>query len=326
MLERKITAYTQSQSLPLLITKLSLIRDNYNTSIEKRKRQVQARERKIKLHEQQRVTMCSNLNKTYSHRHKGMFRSLSPTCISNEHNTSNNHPMNKLPLKHDSASYSVKHCKDLLLGKPISKQESYMNKTHYKINFRKSQSDFGLSDKSNILSSPSNSNIKRQSSFKAQQASKTPKHASHNKPASLFDITLNNVKKHEIIIPQSKRYINKNVYGISNELLDKLKKIQSNKKELNLKDYHQSLIALGKDMLTKDNVKRLGNTFNKMRRDTNVKVLNTKRFLRWIEYKEEKIIDNINRSGLRAMFLFKTFHIKANSKELRHIRFEPVVN
>ena len=319
MLERRITTY--EQSLPLLITKLSLIRNNYNTSIEKRKKQIQARERKIKLHEQQRKTMhYSNLNNTHSYNHKGIFRSLSTNCISNEHNISNNN--NNI----NGPPYNIKHNKDLLLNKQTSKIDSYMNKTHYKINFHKSQSNFSLNDKSNILSSPSNSDIKLQSSFKVNSLSKTPKNVHHNKSTSLFNITLNNFKKHEIVIPPSKRYINKNVYGISNELLDKLKKIQLNKNDLNLKDYHESLIALGKDILTKDNVKKLGKTFNKIRKDTNVKIINTKRFIRSIEHKEEKIIDNINRFGLRAMFLFKAFEIKSSSKELRHIRFEPVIN
>ena len=326
MLEKEITTY--KQSLPFLITKLSLIRDNYNTSIEKRKQQIQAREREIKLHEQQqqqRMTMhCSsnyNNSNSYKYKYKGIIRSLSTNCISNEHNmsSSNNNNISKTPHN------NIKHNKDILLNKPISKIDSYMNKTNYKTNFHKSQS---LNDKSNILSAHSNSDIKLQNSFKMHSLSKTPKNINHNnKCASLFNITLNNFKKHDIIIPSSsKQYIHKNVYGISNEILDKLKKIQLNKKDLTLKNYHESLIALGKDILTKDNVKKLGKTFTKIRKDTDIKIIQTKRYIKWLEHKEEKIIDNINHYGLRAMFLFKAFNTKSSSKALRRIRFDPVMN
>ena len=326
MLEKEITTY--KQPLPLLITKLSLIRDNYNTSIEKRKQQILAREHKIKLHEQQqrlRMTMhcSSNHNNSNSYKHKRVIKSLSTNCILNEHNMSNSNSNNNNNIS-KTPHNNIKHNKDILLNKPISKIDSYMNKTNYKTNFQKSQS---LNDKSNILSSHSNSDIKLQNSFKMYSLSKTPKNINHNnKRASLFNITLNNFKKHDIIIPSSKQYIHKNVYGISNELLDKLKKIQLNKKDLNLKNYHESLIALGKDILTKDNVNKLCKTFTKIRKDTDIKIIHTKRYIKWLEHKEEKIIDNINHYGLRAMFLFKAFNTKSSSKALRHIRFDPVMN
>lgn len=322
MLEKEITTY--KQSLPLLITKLSLIRDNDNTSIEKRKQQIQARERKIKLHEQQQqLRMTMHCSSNHKYKHKGIIRSLSTNCILNDHNMSNSNNNNISKTPHNNNN--IKHNKDILLNKPISKIDSYMNKSNYKINFHKSQS---LNDKSNILSSHSNSDIKLQNSFKMHSLSKTPKNINHNnnKRASLFNITLNNFKKHDIIIPSSKQYIHKNVYGISNELLDKLKKIQLNKKDLNLKNYHESLIALGKDILTKDNIKKLCKTFTKIRKDTDIKIIHTKRYIKWLEHKEEKIIDNINHYGLRAMFLFKAFNTKSSSKALRHIRFDPVMN
>lgn len=325
MLEKEITTY--KQSLPLLITKLSLIRDNDNTSIEKRKQQIQARERKIKLHEQQQqqLRMTMHCSSNHKYKYKGIIRSLSTNCILNDHNMSNSNSNNNNISKTPHNNNNIKHNKDILLNKPISKIDSYMNKSNYKINFRKSQS---LNDKSNILSSHSNSDIKLQNSFKMLSLSKTPKNINHNnnKRASLFNITLNNFKKHDIIIPSSKQYIHKNVYGISNELLDKLKKIQLNKKDLNLKNYHESLIALGKDILTKDNIKKLCKTFTKIRKDTDIKIIHTKRYIKWLEHKEEKIIDNINHYGLRAMFLFKAFNTKSSSKALRHIRFDPVMN
>lgn len=323
------------QQLPLLITKLSIIRDNYNNSIEKRKQKIKEREKEIELHEQKHKLTPSIItynNNNHSHRqycslsrNSNHFNSNKDIVSSNNNNIKN--------IKHIKSTSSLTHYQNFLI-KPTSKIGLYMSKTTSKFNLKKSSSAFNLNDatcsidKSNRNAS-SSVGFQRQHSFNISHSPKNQiSHNNNNNKTkrATVNFSLQTCKKQQQhIVPTSKKYINQNVYHLPIDTLQKLKKLQLQKKEHSLKDYHESLISLGKILLNKDNVKKLNKKFHRIRKDTNVKLGNTKQFLRWIEYKEEKIVNKINKIGQQATFLLNALQVKNPSRFVKKIKFETVM-
>ena len=306
------------QQLPLLITKLSIIRDNYNNSIEKRKQRIKEREQEIERHEKkqkQNRALSRNRNHFIN---DGISSSINNNSSSNDMKT----------LKQSKSTLSLTQYQNFS-SKPTSKLGLYMSRTASKFNFKKSASTFRLNDVTySIDKSTQNASLsvgfQRQHSFNMSHSIKNQVLQNKTK-ASSFNMSLKTCKKKQHIVSTSRKYINQNVYHLPSETLKKLKKIQSQKKERSLKDYHESLISLGKALLTKENVKKLNKNFHKIRKDTNVKLGNTKQFLRWIEYKEEKIVDKINRIGRQATFLLNALQVKNAAKFVKKIKFETVM-
>ena len=321
------------QQLPLLITKLSIIRDNYNNSIEKRKQRIKEREKEIELHEQKYKPTPSIIAYNNNHSHR-QFCSLSRN--SNQFNSkdiaSSNNNNDIKNIKHIKSTSSLTHYQNISI-KPSSKIGLYMSKTTSKFNLKKSSSAFNLNDatcsidKTNRNAS-SSVGFQRQHSFNISHSPKNQiSHNNNNNKTKRVTVncSVKTCKKQQHIVPTSKKYINQNVYHLPIDTLQKLKKLQLQKKEHSLKDYHESLISLGKVLLNKDNVKKLNKKFHRIRKDTNVKLGNTKQFLRWIEYKEEKIVDKINKIGQHATFLLNALQVKNPARFVRKIRFETVM-
>ena len=318
------------QQLPLLITKLSIIRDNYNNSIEKRKQRIKEREKEIELHEQKHKLTPSIIayNNNHGHRQSCSLSRNSNQFSSKDIASSNNDIKN---IKQIKSTSSLTHYQNLSI-KPTSKIGLYMSKTTSKFNLKKSSSAFNLNDatcsidRSNRNAS-SSVGFQRQHSFNISHSPKNQmSHNNNNKTKrAAVNFSLKTCKKQQNIVPASKKYINQNVYHLPIDTLQKLKKLQLQKKEHSLKDYHESLISLGKVLLNKDNVKKLNKKFHRIRKDTNVKLGNTKQFLRWIEYKEEKIVDKINKIGQQATFLLNALQVKNADRFVRKIRFETVM-
>ena len=315
-------SYSKSieQQLPLLITKLSIIRDNYNHSIEKRKQRIKEREKEIELHEKKQKLSPSIIPYNNSHRQH--------CSLSRNHNQFINKDISSNAIKQTKSISSLTHYQNFST-KTTSKIGLYMSRTTSKFNLKKSSSALNLNDATYSIDK-SNQNASSSVGFQRQHSfniSHSPKNQmSNNKTKrSFFNISLKPSKKQQHSVPASQKYINQNVYHLPSETLKKLKKLQLQKKELSLKDYHESLISLGKVLLTKDNVKKLNKKFHRIRKDTNVKLGNTKQFLRWIEYKEEKIVDKINRIGQHATFLLNALQVKNAAKFVKKIRFETVM-
>ena len=324
------------QQLPLLITKLSIIRDNYNNSIEKRKQKIKEREKEIELHEQKHKLTPSIItynNNNHSHRQYCSLSRNSNHFNSNKDIVSSNNNNNIKNIKHIKSTSSLTHYQNFVI-KPTSKIGLYMSKTTSKFNLKKSSSAFNLNDatcsidKSNRNAS-SSVGFQRQHSFNISHSPKNQiSHNNNNKTKrATVNFSLQTCKKQQQqhIVPTSKKYINQNVYHLPIDTLQKLKKLQLQKKEHSLKDYHESLISLGKILLNKDNVKKLNKKFHRIRKDTNVKLGNTKQFLRWIEYKEEKIVNKINKIGQQATFLLNALQVKNPARFVKKIKFETVM-
>lgn len=325
------------QQLPLLITKLSIIRDNYNNSIEKRKQKIKEREKEIELHEQKHKLTPSIItynNNNHSHRQYCSLSRNSNHFNSNKDIVSSNNNNNIKNIKHIKSTSSLTHYQNFVI-KPTSKIGLYMSKTTSKFNLKKSSSAFNLNDatcsidKSNRNAS-SSVGFQRQHSFNISHSPKNQiSHNNNNNKTkrATVNFSLQTCKKQQQqhIVPTSKKYINQNVYHLPIDTLQKLKKLQLQKKEHSLKDYHESLISLGKILLNKDNVKKLNKKFHRIRKDTNVKLGNTKQFLRWIEYKEEKIVNKINKIGQQATFLLNALQVKNPARFVKKIKFETVM-
>ena len=289
--------------ISLLLSKLKLIKKNYDSSIVRRKSRIIERENDIKLYNEKMHTprnIAKNMKKSQSER------------IMTPNNSMYNYEPKKSIFKNNSYNSNNK------IGK---KKVEYLNKTSPKFIFnsprlskkcilidtKTGKGSLGSSlKKSNssidVVNKNNNSNINFKNGYRSQQM-------------SLNKLINSNDKK-----------LKENVYKFS-ELFEKnLKKIKKQKEQIDLKNYHKYLINLGMMTFSKDSVNNLDKTFTKMRKDSKTNIHNNRIFIKRIERKEEKIIKKINKNNEKAKSILNLLKIKNRDCDMRKIIFEKVVH
>ena len=110
--------------------------------------------------------------------------------------------------------------------------------------------------------------------------------------------------------------LNKKVYKKPDDFDIKIKKIKYKKNDFNLAHYQSNLIKICKKYFNKDSIFNLNKSFYNLR----YKNHSSKKLIKKIEDKEEKIIKNIRKNEKKIKNLYKTFNIKISNKELPEIK------
>lgn len=288
----------------LLLSKLKLIKKNYDYSIEKRKSRIIERENDIKL--------CNEKMHTPRNITKIMKKSQSEKIIS-PNNSMYNYKSKNTILNNNSFN-SNKHLGKLKID--------YLNKTSPKF----------------IFNSPRLSNKFLLVDTKTGKGSIAPYLKKNNYSSiDLLNVNILSNKNYKNgytsqrmslnkLIKSNDKKLKENVYGVSDFFEKNLKKIKKQKERIDLKNYHKYLINLGMMTFSQDSVNNLDKTFTKMRKDNKTNVHNNRIFIKRIERKEEKIIKKINKNNEKAKSILGLLKIKNRDYDMREIKFEKVVH
>ena len=97
------------------------------------------------------------------------------------------------------------------------------------------------------------------------------------------------------------------------------------KKDINLQQYHKSLINLGLTSFSKESVTALDKTFSKMRKDSKVNLQNNVKFLKRVELKEERIVKKINKNNEKAKKILSLLKMRPLKDDFKKLTFTKVV-
>ena len=281
--------------IPLLITKLNVIKKNNEISIELRKQKIAEREKNIILSKEKWHTPRSLSKEAFKSQSE---KSFSPNV--SVYNSVDNKRKSRPPIITPKIG----------LRKVIKKNMNIiMNRTTPKFIFKspklstqlvldskgmkKSNSVFNLSNDYNVINI-----VRGLSSQRLSVAQRTP---------------------HE-------RTLREKVYKISDLFDSSLNKIKRMKKDIDLKQYQKSLINLGMTTFSKESVTKLDKTFYKIRKENRVNIQNNVRFLKRIELKEERIIKKINKNNEKAKNILCLLNIRPKKDELKKLTFTKVVS
>lgn len=292
-----VNFFDDELNIPLLITKLNVIKKNNETSIELRKQKIAEREKHIILSKEKWHTPRSLS--------KEVIKSQSEKYFSPNISVYNSVD-NKIKIRPPIITPKIG------LRKVIKKNMNIiMNRTTPKFMFKSPKLSTKLVlDSKGMKKSNSVVNLSNVNSYNA------------------FNI-VRGLSSQRLSVAQRtphERTLREKVYKISELFDSSLNKIKRMKKDIDLKQYQKSLINLGMTTFSKESVSKLDKTFYKIRKENRVNIQNNVRFLKRIELKEERIIKKINKNNEKAKNILCLLNIRPKKDELKKLTFTKVVN
>lgn len=293
-----VNYYDDELKIPLLITKLNVIKKNNDISLELRKQKISEREKDIIINKKKWHTPRS-LSKEFLK--SKSEKSFSPN--NSVYNSVDNNRRIKAPIITPKVGLRkvIKKNMSIIMNRTTPKFMVMSPKLSTKLvldskRMKKSNSPFNLSNANNY------------------NVMNIMKGLSNSQRCSLVQRT-----PHE-------RTLRERVYKISDLFDISLSKIKRMKKDIDLKQYQKSLINLGMTTFSKESVTKLDKSFYKIRKDNKVNIPNNVRFLKRVELKEERIIKKINKNNEKAKNILCLLNMKPKKDELKKLTFTKVVN
>lgn len=283
-----VNYFDEELKIPLLLTKLNVIKKNSEISLELRKQKISEREKDIVLNQEMWHTP-RNISKEFIK--SKSEKSFSPN--SSLYNSIDSNRRIKPPLITPKVG----------LRKIIKPNMSMtMNRTTPKF----------------ILKSPKESSIEIKKSNSALNLSNA---------SNVVNIAkgLSSQRRSEQYSPIERTFREK-VYKIPHFFDLSLRRIKRMKKDIDLQQYHKSLINLGRTSFSKESVTSLDKTFSKMRKDSRVNIQNNVKFLKRVELKEERIVKKINKNNEKAKSILSLLNMRPRKDEFKKLKFTKVVN
>ena len=283
-----LSYFDDELKIPLLLTKLNVIKRNNEISLELRKQKILEREKDIVLNQEMWHTP-RNISKEFIK--SKSEKSFSPN--SSMYNSIDRNKRAKPPLITPKVELRkmIKGNMSVIMNRTSPKFLFKSPKQSSSIEIKKSNSALNLSNANNL-------NVLKGLSSQRLSEQYSP---------------------HE-------RTFREKVYKIPHFFDLSLRKIKRMKKDINLQQYHKSLINLGLTSFSKESVTALDKTFSKMRKDSKVNLQNNVKFLKRVELKEEKIVKKINKNNEKAKKILSLLKIRPLKDDFKKLTFTKVVN